>query len=158
MTETHVPSGRYFEDFVEGDVFITPARTVTESDVVQFAGLSGDNNPLHTDEHFAQSTQFGSRVAHGLLGLSIASGLVSRLGIFDGTAVAMLSVESWNFNAPIRLGETVHVRATIAAKRRTNRGDRGVISRHMALLSSAGETLQEGTIVLLVKCRSATDD
>src|SRR3954447_1047320 len=108
MTERVLPRGRglYFEEFVVGDEAATPSRTITETDIVQFAGLSSDWNPLHTDAEFAAATPFGQRIAHGLLGLSIASGLMARLGHIDGTAIAFRGIEEWKFSKPIYIGDT----------------------------------------------------
>ncbi|MBX6377921.1 MAG: MaoC family dehydratase N-terminal domain-containing protein [Clostridia bacterium] len=147
--------GLYFEDFQVGDVYTTPGRTVTEHDVMAFAGLSGDYNQLHTDEEFARGTMFGTRIAHGLLGLAIASGLKQRLGLFDGTAMAFLSVRNWDFKGPIKLGDTVHVRLTIADKRETSKPDRGVLVQKVELVNQRGETVQEGEHVLMIRRRPA---
>ena len=89
--------GRYFEEFAVGDILTTPARTITEADVVNFAALSGDWNQLHTDAEYAKETPFGTRIAHGLLGLTVASGLGARLGFIEGTAEAFLKRSSLFF-------------------------------------------------------------
>lgn len=151
------PIGRYFEDFAVGDRFTTPARTVTEADVVGFAGLSGDYNPLHTDEEMASQTQFGGRIAHGLLGLAVASGLVARTGLFDGTALAFLGIEDWRFRAPIRLGDTIRVEVEIKLLRRTS-GGVGLVGRGMRIINGDGVVVQEGTFNLLVESRNRSGD
>ncbi len=87
------PRGLYFEEFTLGQEIDSPARTVTEADVMLFAGLSGDYNPLHTDVEYARDTPYGERIAHGLLGLSIASGLAARAGFIEGTTLAFTA---WN--------------------------------------------------------------
>lgn len=115
MTESTRPRGRYFEEFEIGDEVETAARTVTETDVMLFAGLSGDYNQLHTDAEFARGTLFGERIAHGLLGLSIASGLASRLGFVEGTAEAFTGLE-WKFRGPIKIGDTIRVRLKVQRK------------------------------------------
>lgn len=104
--------GKYFEEFVVGDTLTSPGRTITETDVMLFAGLSGDYNELHTNTEFSAGTPFGQRIAHGLLGLSIASGLVGRLGLIEGTAIAFTGLE-WRFKAPVFIGDTIHVRAQV---------------------------------------------
>ena len=106
----------YFEDFELGQEFITRSRTITEADVVAFAGLSGDFNPLHTDEEFAKKTVFGTRIAHGLLGLSIASGLINQLGIAEKTVMAFLGL-NWTFKAALKFGDTISVRQRVLEKR-----------------------------------------
>src|SRR3990172_401500 len=112
------PAPLYFEDLRIGDQFVSPGRTITEADVTLFAGLSGDYNPLHTDEEFAKQTPFGRRIAHGLLGLSMAVGLASRLGLFDGTGIGFLGLE-WSFVGPIFLGDTIRARFAVEEKRPT---------------------------------------
>ncbi len=83
------PHGLYFEEIAEGFRIASPGRTITEADIVMFAGLSGDYNPLHTDQEYAQQTIFGGRIAHGLLMLAIASGLAMQLGFMLGTVEAV---------------------------------------------------------------------
>lgn len=145
--------GRYFDDFELGEEFETPARTITEADVVQFAGLSGDFNPLHTDEEYAKNGRFGGRIAHGLLGLAVVSGLKSRLGFYEGTVIAFLSL-NWKFVGPIRPGDTIRARVKIAGKRETSKADRGVLVQWITVTNQRGEVVQEGEQVLLMKRRT----
>jgi len=147
-------TGRYFEDFAKGDVFTTPGRTVGETEVTQFAQLTGDFNPLHTDSVFAAASPFGRRIAHGLLGLSLVSGLVARLGVFEGTAVAALGIENWRYHAPVFFGDTVHVVVTIADTRLTSDGQRGILFRDYELVNQDGVTVQSGRMPIMVRCRS----
>ena len=142
--------GKYFEEFEIGEEFISPGRTITETDIVMFSGLSGDYNPLHTDVEFAKSTLFGERVAHGLLGLSIMSGLVTRIGAFDGTVLAFLNVD-WSFKKPIFIGDTVYFSMKIKEKRETSKPDRGIIVRDIELLNQRKEVVQLGTTTLMIK-------
>src|SRR5689334_10708257 len=109
-----------FEDFTAGDEYRPPSRTVTEADVVAFTALSGDANPVHTDARFAADSRFGERIAHGLLGLAIAGGFLSRVGVIDGSAVALLEV-AWKFRAPVRFGDTLTAAITVAETRETSR-------------------------------------
>lgn len=141
---------KYFDDFEIGEEFISPGRTITETDVVMFAALTGDYNPLHTDAEYAKNTIFGERIAHGLLGLSIVSGLVTRIGVFDGTVLAFLGLE-WKFTGPILIGDTVHFRMTIIDKKETSKPDRGVIKRKVELINQHGKVVQEGTMDLMMK-------
>lgn len=143
----------FLEEFKAGDVMESPARTITESDVMAFAGLSGDYNPIHTDAEFAATTPFGQRIAHGLLGLSILSGLGSRSGALDGTALAFLGIEEWKFSKPILFGDTVRVRATVLEARNASRPGTGVLKRRMELLNQRGEVAQSGVFVTLVRAR-----
>ncbi len=150
MTDLTRPRGRYFEEFEIGEGIETAARTITETDVVLFAGLSGDYNPLHTDAEFAKGTLFGERIAHGLLGLSIASGLASRLGFVEGTTEAFTALE-WKFRAPIKIGDTIHVRAKVRQKKEMPRLGGGFITFDVRLLNQRDETVQKGTWTVLIK-------
>ncbi|MGV9867737.1 MaoC/PaaZ C-terminal domain-containing protein [Rhodococcus koreensis] len=144
---------KYLEDLQAGDVFTSAARTVTEADVVGFAGLSGDFNPIHTDVEFCKDTAYGQRVVYGLLGLSILTGLLDRTGLFSGTAVAMLGIRDWRFTAPVFIGDTIHFRLTITDVRRTSQGDRGVVGRFFELVNQRGEIVQQGHIDILIRAR-----
>lgn len=141
----------YFEDFKVGDKFTSPARTVTETDIVMFAGLSGDYNPLHTDSEFCKTTIFGEKIAHGLLGLSILTGLSTRLGIFDGTAIAFLGINDWKFAKPIFANDTIHFEMTVIETRETSKDDRGIIFREFTLYNQNDEVVQQGTLPIMVK-------
>lgn len=142
--------GRYYEEFAVGDNFTTRARTITESDIVSFAGLSGDYNPLHTDAEFARGTPFGERIAHGLLGLSIQSGLSQGLGITEGTTIAFLGL-TWNFKAPILIGDTIHVVQSVQEMRETRKPDRGIIIFSVQVVNQKGEVTQDGTKTMMIR-------
>jgi acyl dehydratase len=142
----------YFEDFAVGDEFVTLSRTVTEADIVAFAGLSGDYNQLHTDAEFAAGTIFGERIAHGLLGLAITGGLKQRLGIFDGTVMAFLGL-TWDFVGPIRIGDTIHVRMVVAETRTTHKPDRGILVQDVELINQDGRTVQKGRHTAMMRRR-----
>jgi len=101
--------GLYFEEFNVGHKLVTGKRTVTEDDIMQFAKLSGDDNRIHTDPEFSKTTMFGKQVAHGLLGLAIASGLAWETGILDGTVIAFREVKEWKFVKPVFIGDTIYV-------------------------------------------------
>ena len=101
--------GMYFEEFNVGDKLVTEKRTITEGDIMTFAKLSGDVNRIHTDPEFSKTTIFGRQVAHGLLGLSIASGLAWQTGILDGTVIAFREVKEWKFVKPVFIGDTIYV-------------------------------------------------
>ncbi|KKM10082.1 dehydratase [Clostridiales bacterium PH28_bin88] len=142
----------YYEDCTVGESHITPARTITEADVVMFAGLSGDYNPLHIDAEFGKGTIFKERIAHGLLGLAVAAGLKARLGLFDGTVVAFLGL-TWEFKKPIFFGDTIHACFTIAEKRETKQPDRGIIVQDVQVFNQRGEVVQAGRHTVMVKRR-----
>lgn len=144
--------GKYYEDFSIGDVYESPGRTITETDVMNYAGLSGDFNLIHTDAEYAKTTVYGKRVAHGLLGLSITSGLMTRLGIFEGTIIAFLGLE-WNFTGPIFFGDTIHFRMTIEHMRETSKPDRGIIKRKVEVINQDNKVVQEGIMTVMIKRR-----
>ena len=143
----------YFEDFQVGQRFTTPARTVTEADIVNFAGVSGDFNPIHTDAEFARGTPFGQRIAHGLLVLAMLTGLRQRTGHFEGTLIAWLEIRSYRFLKPVLIGDTVHGETEILEKRETSRPDRGILVQRVRVLNQKGEVVQEGEFVTLVRRR-----
>ena len=101
--------GLYFEEFSVGQKVVTEKRTITENDIMSFAALSGDNNRIHTDPEFSKKTQFGRQIAHGMLGLSIASGLAWQTGILDGTVIAFREVNDWKFVKPVFIGDSIYV-------------------------------------------------
>lgn len=147
------PPGKYFEEFSVGDEFATVSRTVTEADIVNFAGVSADFNQLHTDIEFAGKTPFGRRIAHGLLGLAFVSGCVGRSGLIEGTTFAFLEIASWKFLAPNFIGDTVTVYIKVADKKETKKGDRGVVVFDIRLINQRNEVTQQGqwTIMMLRK-------
>lgn len=142
--------GRYYEEFHVGDQLRTPARTITESDVMGFAQLTGDFNPLHTDFEFAKTQRFGRPVAHGMLGLSVLLGLIARLNVFDGTAVALLGVENWKFAAPVFFGDTVHGVVTIRDMRGTRDARYGILYRDAQLVNHTGTVVQQGQLNIMM--------
>ena len=99
----------YFEDFQSASEMSTRGRTVTEADIVMFAGLTGDFVELHTNEEFAKTTKFGRRIAHGALVFSISIGLTTRMNLLDDTILAFAGVDKLRFVAPVFIGDTIHV-------------------------------------------------
>lgn len=142
---------RCFEDIEVGEEYESPGRTVTETDIVLFAGLSGDYNVLHTDAEFMKTSVFGERIAHGLLGLAIQSGLFARATPAYAT-VAFAGLR-WKFRGPIKIGDTIRLRAKVIAKRETSKPDRGLVTLARTLLNQRGEVVQEGETDLLVERR-----
>lgn len=145
--------GKYYEDFEVGDTFVTPRRTITETDLINFAGLSGDFNPIHTDHVYAADSPYGQPVVYGLLILSIVTGLTARLGIFDGTIIAMLGVDNWRFVGPVLVGDTIHVRMTIQDKRETSHAGRGILVRGYEVLNQRDDVVQTGAMTLMIRRR-----
>jgi acyl dehydratase len=146
----------YFDDVHVGDTWDSPRRTVTETDVVNFAGLTGDYNPLHVDHEFARSTPFGKPIAHGLLGLSFVAGLGSFSPWMRTAAFVRLC--DWTFLKPIYCGDTVHVRTEVLSKELKGRGRRGLVIWKRQLINQAGVVVQEGTTETLVEARADQED
>jgi 3-hydroxybutyryl-CoA dehydratase len=138
---SYVTRGRHFEDFTVGETFTTVARTVTESAVEQFAGLSGDFNPLHTDEESARQGPMKGRIAHGMLVLSVATGQVNQLGLYEGTTLALLGMDRIRWLAPVRLGDTIHTVLTVKGTRESSKPDRGVLVVDVAVRNQRDETV-----------------
>jgi len=141
----------YFEDLRVGEEYTSPGRTVTEADLVIFAGLSGDYNVLHTDAEHMKSSIFGERIAHGLLGLSIQQGLASRGE--PAAAHGLLSALKWKFKGPIKIGDTVHVLSRIAAKKDGPDAGRGLVTVERRLVNQRDEVVQEGETEHVVERR-----
>jgi acyl dehydratase len=146
--------GKCIEDFTEGQVDTSRARTITETDVVTFSWLSGDVNPMHTDAEHSRKSPLGQRIAHGALGLSIATGLSAGLGYLEGSAIAALGVDEWKFLKPIFFNDTVHLRATVVSARMTSKPDRGVLVRRMELVNQHGNVVQVGLMTTMVLTRA----
>jgi acyl dehydratase len=142
--------GRYFEEFKVGDKIRTVGRTVSEGDILQFAGLSGDNNQIHTDAEFSKGNQFGQRVAHGLLGLSITSGLAWRTGILEGTVMAFREVNDWKFVKPIFIGDTIHAELHVTEARALPSFGGGSVVIQFDVKNQANDTVQRGSWKVLV--------
>ncbi len=159
MTDSPAPQagGLYFEDLEPGFDMTSPARTITEHDVCSFAGLSGDFNPLHTDAEFCQDTIFGQRIAHGMLGLSVATGLASRLGFLDGTALAFLGLD-WKFRNPILFGDTIRVVVAVAKSKPMPKMGGGIVTFDVRVLNQRDEVVQKGAWNMLIKARPAEAD
>jgi acyl dehydratase len=146
--------GLYLEDFKLNVTHRTRGRTIGEGDVSQFAGLVGDFNPLHVDEAFSKQSIFGGRVAHGPLVASTAIGLMSQLGWIDGTTLGLLDL-SWQFHAPVRLGDTISAKVTPLEARPASTPGRGVLKIGFEVLNQDDAVVQTGAIVLLMQRRPA---
>ena len=147
--------GMYWEEWEPGAEFVSPARTVTEADIVAFAGLSGDYNPLHINEEYCKTTMFGTRIAHGPLVYAIAAGLLFQLHLYDDTLIAFLGFEDLRFTKPVKAGDTIHARIKVLERRETSRADRGVLRRQLQVLNQRDELVQEGIQNFLIKRRPA---
>lgn len=132
---------KYWEDFKLGDKLTTAAVTVTETHIVNFAGLTLDYYPLHTNEEYAKKTQFGGRIAHGPLTFCLAVGLVGQTGVFADSLVAFLGVERLRLLGPVRAGDTIHVEAEVTNKRETSKPERGLITMTYNIVNQRGESV-----------------
>ena len=142
--------GYYFEQFEPGQHFVTAGRTITEGDIVTFAGLSGDYNQIHTDAEFSKTTSFGLRVAHGLLVLSIASGLAMRSGVLEGTVLAFREINHWKFSSPVFIGDTVRVELEVIETRALPRLGGGAVVIELAVKNQRSEIAMKGSWTALV--------
>lgn len=136
--------GKYFEEFEKDMTITSPGRTITESDIVTFAGLSGDYTQIHTDVEFSKSTPVGRRVAHGLLGMAVVSGLAARTGVLEGTAIAFREISDWKFIKPIFIGDTIHVLMTVNEVKELPRLGGGAVSIELKVINQTDETLMKG--------------
>jgi acyl dehydratase len=146
-------TGLYFEEFSLGQKVMTVGRTVAESDILSFAGLTGDFNQIHTDAEFSKGTPFGQRIAHGLLGLSIATGLAMRTGILEGTVLAFREIQQWKFITPVFIGDTVHAELDVIETKPLPRIGGGAVIIRVELKNQQGEVCQRGELNLLVLSR-----
>jgi 3-hydroxybutyryl-CoA dehydratase len=138
-----------FDEIEEGRTYTTARRTITDADIVNFAGFSGDFNPLHVDEIFAkEATPYGRRVAHGLVGLSIGTGLRSELD--DWYVLGWLEVQR-RFEGPVFAGDTIHIEAEVTSKRRSrSKPDRGIVVLAIKLVNQTGAVVQSGEDTVLM--------
>ena len=159
LSRTEVPANKmsneplYYDDVQVGDTWKSGARTVTETDVVMFAGLTGDFNPLHVDDEFARETFYGQRIAHGLYGTALVAGLGSHSPLMR--TEAFVAIRDWNFLKPIFLGDTVHVHTEVLEKRESGRR-RGTVVWKRQLINQKGETVQSGMFESVVSRRKST--
>ena len=142
--------GQYFEEFEVGQKIKTVGRTVTESDIVTFAGLSGDFNQIHTDVEYSRATTYEQRVAHGLLGISIASGLAMRTGILENTVIFFREINNWKFIKSIFIGDTIHVEMEVAETKALPRIGGGSVVITLDVKKQSGETVMKGNWTVLV--------
>ncbi|RLA50532.1 MAG: acyl dehydratase [Gammaproteobacteria bacterium] len=142
----------YWEDLTIGDVFDSPTRTITDADVTNFACLSGDFNRLHVDDEYAAKNAFGQRIAHGLLVVSVMSGLTTRMILntfMEASLLGLLDMQC-RFPKPTFIGDTIGVRVTVAEKRETSKPGRGIVSFRREVINQRGETVVEGVWKLLI--------
>ena len=141
----------YFDDFRVGQKFVSKSRTLTEADIVNFAGLSWDHNQLHTDAEYAGQTRYGTRIAHGLLGVVAHAGLTYQLT--EDSLLALLEI-SWKFHLPIYIGDTMHVEQTVKELRECSDGERGILIFEKEVKNQADEVVQTGTTTIMLRKRN----
>jgi 3-hydroxybutyryl-CoA dehydratase len=144
--------GMYFEDFEVGLQVTTSARTITETDIVNFAGLSGDFNFIHTNAVAAAETPFGQRIAHGMLVASIATGLCVQQGFIDGTTLAFREL-SWKFTKPVFIGDTVYVKIKVTETKRMARLGGGLVVFEARVLNQDEDIVHKGEMRMLIQAR-----
>lgn len=152
MGDMLVQKGMCFEDFAIGDTGTSVGRTVTETDIVNFAALSGDWNQIHTDVEYAAGTMYKERIAHGLLVLSIASGLAVRMGFMEGTVQAFMGLD-WQFRGPTKIGDTVRVHAEVTELKPMPRLNGGLVTFRMQILNQRDKIVHRGTWSVLMKSK-----
>jgi len=153
----YTPRGRYFEDFSVGEVMITGRRTVTATDIVNFACLSGDFNDIHANHEYARQSPFGEPIAHAPLVFAVAAGLNYASGVNDGTLIAVLGIDKWRMRTAVKGGDTIHVETTVLSKRESgSRPDAGIVTFARRFVNQRGETAQEMEITILYR-RKAPD-
>ncbi|HEY3310838.1 MAG TPA: MaoC/PaaZ C-terminal domain-containing protein [Anaerolineales bacterium] len=153
MSALALNAGLFFEDFEPGQKVKSAGRTVTEHDIASFAGLSGDFNQIHTDAEFARSTPFGQRIAHGLLGLAIASGLAVQTGILGANVIAFREVGEWKFVKPVFIGDTIHVEMEVVETKPYERLGGGSVTLSVYVNNQSNETAMKGLWTVLVRAR-----
>jgi len=141
----------YFDDVEVGQEWESSGRTITEADVVNFAGVSGDFNPIHMDHEFAKTTPFRRPIAHGLLVFAVGSGL--GVNCPPMRTIAFLQVREWNFREPLFIGDTVRLRSRLIEKTLRGRGRRGELMWYRGVVNQEGKVVQDGILVTLVEGR-----
>ena len=155
QTDERQPRGMYFEDFEIGKAIVTSRRTVTLTDIVNFACLSGDHNAPHIDHEFCKTQSYGEPIAHGPLVLAIVGGLQCLSGINDGTIIAMTGLDNWRMPLPVKSGDTIHAVITPTEKKLTSSGTKGIVTCERIVKNQRGEMVHSMLISNMYKCRSA---
>jgi len=149
------PRGLYFEDFEVGQEFLTPARTITQTDIVNFACLSGDFNEVHTNFEYLKTTPFGEPIAHGPLVYAVLAGLQYATGINDGTLIALLQIDGWRMISPVKHGDTIRLHSRVLEVKEASSGDKGVVTFKRTGVKQDGSIAQEMTAKYLYRKRPA---
>jgi acyl dehydratase len=150
IVKTGFQRGMYFEEFEIGQELKTPARTITETDIVNFAGVSGDFTSIHTDAVYTETTQLGQRVAHGLLIISVVTGLAARSGFLEGTALALREITDWKFSSPVFIGDTIHAKFIVEEKKPFPRLGGGAVILSVRVVNQEEKVVMRGKFNLLM--------
>jgi acyl dehydratase len=145
----------YFDEFQVGQRIVTAGRTITEADIVNFAGISGDYNQIHVDAVYSAGSPFGQRVAHGLLVTSIASGLAMQTGVMEGTVLAFREINEWKFIKPVFIGDTVHVVLEVKETKDLRRIGGGSVMIEVSVVNQRDEVVMKGYWTVLIASRPA---
>ena len=154
--ESEGPRGLYFEEFEVGVTMRTRGRTITEADLVQFAALTGDFNPMHTDAEYCKTSFMGQRVAHGMLTASYAIGQAYQLGILERTVLGFRGLEM-KFSAPVYIGDTIHAELQVTATKASKRLNGGAVILAIRIIKQDGKIVQKGSLTLLMMSRPRDD-
>lgn len=152
--EADGPLGLYYEEITVGLKLRTRARTITETDIVNFAALTGDYNPMHTDAEYMKNHPMGQRVAHGMLTLSYAVGQMYQLGFLERTTLAFRGLEM-KFSLPVFIGDTIHVELEVTETKDMKRLGGGSVTCAIKIVNQDGKTVQSGTMALLLASKPA---
>ena len=153
MSEKKDVRGLYFEEFESGFQIKTSGRTITEADVINFAGVSGDYNQIHTDAEYSRETPAGARIAHGLLIMSIASGLVVLTGMMEGTVLVFREIKNWKFIKPVYFNDTIHVDVKVSGTKLFKRLGGGLVETELDVKNQNNETVMKGLWSSLIRCK-----
>jgi acyl dehydratase len=147
----------FFEDFSVDQVIETPRRTITGTDIVNFACLSGDFNGVHSDFEYCKTTPYGEPIAHAPLVYAIMGGLQYASGVNDGTLLGLLGIDEWRMNKPVKHGDTLHMRSIVISKRETSKTDRGIVSFKREFVNQNGDVVQNMTATFMYKRREQNE-
>jgi 3-hydroxybutyryl-CoA dehydratase len=148
------PAGNYFEEWNLGDILETNGHTITKADIVNFAALSGDYNPMHTNVLHAKKTVFGERIAHGYLIVALTSGLINQSRLFERTTEAFLGASDLKFSKAVMVGDTIRCIVTITEKKLTSKGG-GFITLQTDVFNQRDELCSTRKTSFLIKRRPA---
>jgi acyl dehydratase len=149
---------KYYDDFLIGERYTSACRTITETDIVNFAGISGDFNPLHMDEEFARTTIHGGKIAHGALLFAVSTGLFNQIGFSDGsTQIANLGLNSLDYKRPVKPGDTIHLEIEVTSKRVTRDGGRGIVEFDVKMINQRSELAVAAIWKIMFKTRNSVD-